>query len=103
MRYQDDDAAVGGRDAGAVTIIPFSLDGIHVTDDVTVGGGGGYVRAAGTEGSGEALVDLVEENGIVAYLQFDWILGPVRGQVRVAREYLPTFDAQFVVADRATT
>ncbi len=103
MRYQDDDAAVGGRDAGAVTVVPLELAGIHVTPDVTVGGGGGYVRAAGSEGTGEAAVDVVEESGVVAHLQLDWVMGPVRGQVRIARELYPTYDAQFVVDDRIAT
>ncbi len=103
LRFQDDDAAVGGRDAGAVTLTPLEMEGIHVTPDVTVGGGGGYVRAAGTTGAGDPPLDVVEESGAAAHLQLDWILGPVRGQVRVARDYLPTYDAQFVVDDRITT
>ncbi len=103
LRYQDDDAAVGGRDAGTFTLMPFTMDGIHVTPDVTVGGGGGWMTANGTEGAGDMPTVLVEETGAVAYLQFDWIAGPVRGQVRAARDYYPTYDAQFVVDDRLTS
>jgi hypothetical protein len=103
LKYQDDDAAVGGRDAGVITIWPFTLDGIHVTPDVTVGGGGGWATARGTEGGGDMPDTVVEEVGAASYLQLDWILGPVRGNVRVARDYYPTYDAQFVVDDRITS
>lgn len=103
LKYQDDDAAVGGRDAGVFTLWPFTLDGIHVTSDVTVGGGGGWVTARGTEGAGPMPAEVVEEVGAASYLQLDWILGPVRGNVRVARDYYPTYDAQFVIDDRVTS
>jgi hypothetical protein len=103
LRYQDDDAVVGGRDAGVITIWPFTLDGIHVTPDVTVGGGGGWATARGTEGTGDPPMEVVEEVGAASYLQLDWVLGPVRGNVRVARDYYPTYDAQFVVDDRISS
>lgn len=103
LRYQDDDAAVGGRDAGVVTIWPLTLDGIHVTPDVTVGGGGGWVTARGTDGVGDMPAEVVEEVGAASYLQLDWALGPVRGNVRLARDYYPTYDAQFVIDDRISS
>jgi hypothetical protein len=103
LRYQDDDAAVGGRDAGVVIVWPFTLDGIHVTPDITAGAGGGWVTASGTEGAGDMPTQLVDETGVASYLQLDFLLGPVRGNVRVARDYYPTFDAQFVVDDRISS
>lgn len=99
MRYQDDDAAVGGRDAGAVTILPLAIEGAHVTPDVVATVGGGFVRAAGVMGE----TDVVERSGAVAHLQFEGLRGPVRASVRGARDYIPTYDAQIIVDDRLST
>lgn len=103
LRYQDDDGAVGGRDAGAFTLVPLALEGVMVTPELAASVGGGYVRAAGVERQGDMDVDVVEETGAVAWFQLDGVMGPVRGQLRLARDYLPTFDAQIVVDDRLST
>jgi len=99
MRYQDDDAAIGGRDAGVVTILPLEISGVPVTPEVAASVGGGYVRAGGVDGE----VDVVEASGAVAYPQLGALPRPVRLQARAARDYLPTYDAQFVVDDRLST
>lgn len=99
LTYQDDDAAVGGRDAGVFTLWPLTMDGVHVTRDLVAGIGGGFVTARGVDGD----VALVEESGVSAYFQLEAARGRVRGSVRAAREYVPTFDAQYVIDDRVTT
>jgi hypothetical protein len=99
MHYQDDDAAVGGRDAGVFTIYPLTMDGLHVTPDVVASVGGGFVTAQGLEGE----MALVEEGGAAAYFELATARGRLRASARAAREYVPTFDAQYVIDDRVTT
>jgi hypothetical protein len=99
LSYQDDDAAVGGRDAGVFTIYPLTMDGVHVTPDVVASVGGGWVTAQGVDGE----MTILEEVGAAAYFQLETLRGPVRASVRGERRYVPTFDAQFVIDDRLTT
>jgi hypothetical protein len=99
LRYQDDDAAIGGRDAGAFTLLPVSVEGAHVTPDVVASVGGGFVRAAGMMSD----ATVVEQVGAVAHLQVEGVRGPARVSVRGARDYVPTYDAQIILDDRLST
>jgi hypothetical protein len=96
--YQDDDATVGGRDAGVGTISPVRIDGLALGDHLAVGADLGWQLATGVDGA-ETLISRRAFHGEV---WVDAAVGPVTGSVHVSRGYLPTFDAQLVLDHRVT-
>jgi hypothetical protein len=96
--YQDDDATVGGRDAGVGTMTPLRVAGIKLGDNLAVGADVGWQLATGFDGG----VTLISRQTTHAEAWVDAAVGPVTGSVRVSRGYLPTFDAQLVLDHRVS-